>query len=110
MTTPVLNTVLVRCSNTYQDELTVGDTKLFLDTSFRPEWHRKISAEVVAVPEKLDTCHYAYRALQLGEIEVGDTIYFHYFGLMDENRVSKDQPALEVKPGDSVVFSKNADF
>mgnify|MGYP001306327524 CR=1 FL=1 len=110
MTTPVLNTVLVRCSNTYQDELTVGDTKLLLDTSFRPEWHRKIAAEVVAVPRKLDTRHYAYRGLELGEIEAGDTIYFHYFGLMDENRVSKDQPALEVKPGDSVVFSKNADF
>ena len=174
MTTPVLNTVLVRCSNTYQDEVTVGDTKLLLDTSFRPEWHRKIAAEVVAVPRKLDTRHYAYRGLELGEIEAGDTIYFHYFGLMEENRVSADQelyaipyheifckvsegvitalngwvlveplvvsggsdwiqeaseklsdqegilrfigqpktdqPALNVKAGDRVVFSKNADF
>ena len=175
MTTPILNTVLVRCSNPYQGEITVGDFKLFVDPSFQPEWYRKISAEVVAVPRKLDTRHYAYRGLELGEIEVGDTIYFHYLGLTKENRLDTedqdlyaipyheifckvregvisalngwalvepvevksgsawigtdsekistqegilrfigqpktDQPALNVKAGDRVVFSKNADF
>ena len=174
MTAPVLNTVLVHCSNTHQDELTLRGAKLTLDTSFHSEWHQKIAAEVVAGPQKLDTRHYTYGGLQLGEIEVGDTIYFHYFGLMEENRVSADQelyaipyheifckvnegvipalnglallepvvvsgdsawvdtaseklsgqegilrfigkpktdqPALDVKASDRVVFSKNADF
>jgi len=80
MSIHVLNTVLVRFSNTYQDELTVGDTLQLLDMSFRTEWHLRISAEMVAVPRKLDTYHYTYRGFEIGEIEMGDTTYFHYFG------------------------------
>lgn len=99
MTTPVLNTVLVRCSNTYQDDLTVDDTRLLLDTSFRPEWQRNISEEAVAVSRGSGWIQSASEKLS------GQEGILRFIG-----KPKTDLPALNVRTGDRVGFSKNADF
>jgi len=86
MITPPANKVLVRCKGTMEDEIHLGDLKLYLDTSYQPDWHRKIHAEVVALPDRIDQDHYAYQGIHQ-KVEVGDRIYFHYLSLTPHNRL-----------------------
>jgi len=86
MITPPVNKVLVRCQSTMNDEIQLGDLKLYLDTSYQPDWHRKIHAEVVALPDRIDRDHYAYQGITR-QVEKGDRIYFHYLSLTPHNRI-----------------------
>jgi hypothetical protein len=61
---------------------------LFVDTTFRPEWHATIQAKVVSVPRKLTIGGYADsldpdRPFIGQKVRPGDTIIFNYMVVMD---------------------------
>ena len=50
--TPIANKVLLR-SVVKMDSVKAGDKKLYVDTTFKPEWHQEVICEVIATPRYL---------------------------------------------------------
>lgn len=64
--------------------------KLFVDTTFRPEWHATVQADVVSVPQKLTIGGLAdsidpERPLIPQIVRPGDKIIFNYMVVMDRS-------------------------
>ena len=57
----------MRLPKAFNEEIKIGDTKIYIDPKYNEFQHRKMEAEIVAVPEKYKT-----------NAKVGDTIYFHH--------------------------------
>ena len=81
----IQNTVLVKLSKAFQDEITApGGMKFFKDTSNRPEWNVTVSGEVVSVPLS---------------VNIGD-------GSRSQS-YDPDRPRIKlvVKPKDEIIFN-----
>jgi co-chaperonin GroES (HSP10) len=112
------NRVVIRTKKTKQDEIKLNvldqsgsNITLALDTDFNPEENAVITAEVVAVPEKLGNnevtrkyygypvCHQVqeervrYSDLPI-EVLVGDKVYFHFHALDEETFLFKEDEFL----------------
>ena len=69
--------VLVNVVSAYNDTIEHGSLKLYVDTSFRPEHHKKQDGIAHADFESLG-------------IKKGDTLWFHYLAIKDEMMLGKD--------------------
>jgi len=58
---------LVSLPKAFNDEMKLGDSKIYIDPKYNEFQHRKMEAEILAVPEKYKT-----------NAKVGDTLYFHH--------------------------------
>ena len=86
MLKPPANNILVKCTDTMESTMSYGELTIELDTSFEPDWHRKIHAEVVALPERIDSDFYALNNME-PVVKIGDRIFFHYLSLTDGNKI-----------------------
>lgn len=64
----------VRLPKAFNDEIQLGDTKLYLDPKWEEFKNRKMEGEVVAVPEKYKT-----------RVKIGDTLFFHHHVVISGN-------------------------
>lgn len=92
------NHILVKIKATFDDEfVTDSGLKLYKDVTFDEEWHLTSSGEVVAIPDALNRNHQLlinsesgkpYTAADIEpDVQVGDTIHFHYMANMPEHRI-----------------------
>jgi len=87
--------IFVKVDKKYRDEIiTKSGVKLYVDTTYRPEWHVTMKGEVVAIPEKLTDQYFEMKGI-VPEVEVGDIAYFNYLVVDTVN---------EVKVGDQVFY------
>ncbi|MDX1628599.1 MAG: hypothetical protein R3345_07860 [Fulvivirga sp.] len=126
--------LIVKVDKRLVESIKMGQTQLKLAADFDIYKNTKITAEVVSVPHKLKgivlygedegfppyqgrftsdgkrypTIHqrkYITMENQPIDIEVGDTVYFHYLTLSDHNYVGKDRDGMELyKCGYDQVF------
>jgi co-chaperonin GroES (HSP10) len=126
--TPTPNALIIKFKNQFKDEDKYG---LKIDTTYNPEHHIRTSAEVVGVPSRFESGtlahkypgsppprsyspkskmtslyyhkHTFYTAADCEiDIEVGDTIYFHYlaiqyeqFGRASQTYLNRDEEGYE---------------
>ena len=64
----------VRLPKAFNDEIQMGDTKLYIDPKWEEFKNRKMEGEVVAVPEKYKT-----------RVKIGDTLFFHHHVVISGN-------------------------
>ena len=88
----------VKLPKAFNDEVELGDTKIYIDPKWNEFENRKMEAEVLAVPEKYDT-----------GVQVGDTLYFHHHVLIAGNgkrqRVQDDVYFVKYNPNNSQADS-----
>jgi co-chaperonin GroES (HSP10) len=84
----------VKLPKAFNDEVAIGDTKIYIDPKWNEFENRKMEAEIVAVPEKYNT-----------GAKVGDTLYFHHHVLIAGNgtrqRVDGDIYFVKFDPNNS---------
>ena len=78
--------VFVKISKRFNDEIvTESGIRLFVDTSWKPEWNTVIHGEVVSIPHKMGR-----QFENLGimpQVEVGDKIYFSWMVTLKKDRL-----------------------
>jgi co-chaperonin GroES (HSP10) len=78
--------VFVKISKRFNDEIvTESGIRLFVDTTWRPEWNTVIHGEVVSIPHKLGR-----QFENVGicpEVQVGDKIYFSWMVTLKKDRL-----------------------
>ncbi|MDG2285302.1 MAG: hypothetical protein P8N43_07215 [Alphaproteobacteria bacterium] len=80
------NSLYVQVSNGFNDSVKVGAVDLYLDTSYRPDHHRVISATVASVPRRIDKRHHSIGGIS-PTVCVGELVYFHYGVITEENKL-----------------------
>jgi co-chaperonin GroES (HSP10) len=98
--------IIVQIDKKFNDTSKGG---LYIDTTYKPEYHVNISGKVVAIPKRLpkDFSREGYYAT----VEVGDKLYFHYLVVLDpdchlfDNYYTVDyfQALATVKPDGKVL-------
>ncbi len=82
--------IIVSVEKQFNDEVTTDSgIKFYKDTTYKPEWnvvsHGKVEAIARRVPKDFTVDGF------YNTVEVGDTLYFHYLVVMDEdNRIDKN--------------------
>lgn len=85
------NNLFVLINKMYTDEIKTGSgVKLFLDSSFNPEWHVSITGLVVSTPMKLNRDNTERWGLRRDDIQAGDEAIFRY--LVVEDKTFTDSP------------------
>lgn len=89
------NAVLVELEKISDDEYQMASgVKLFINTSYRPEYHQRIYGKCVAVPRtltrdggmiKYEEGDYRYLDSIVPEVMIGDTVYFNYISVDKRN-------------------------
>jgi co-chaperonin GroES (HSP10) len=80
----VPDSLLVRVQTHYKDEVeTATGVKLFIDTSFRPEWHVTVTGKVLSAPGKL-SLKAPYEGME-PIVKAGDEVAFSYLALFDRS-------------------------
>ena len=85
----------------YVDEIKAGNgVKIFLDSSFKPEWNATITGHVVSTPSKLtfDIVKYERKGLCVEDIRPGDEVIFKY--MVVEDKEHTDAPDAFYPKGD----------
>jgi co-chaperonin GroES (HSP10) len=76
-----ISTCLVKLDSAFQEELMIGDgLKLYLDSSWNPEWNTTCIGSVAAVPTKLKS-----------KIKPEDTVLFSFRVVADRSSKSEDE-------------------
>jgi len=133
-----INWVLVKVDGRLKEDISMGSQKLYLDPTYDIYRHTKITAEVIAVPERLaGTVLYeksighpqparndpetgrrypikfqpemATSADVTPEIRKGDIVYFHYLSLSKDHFMGKDGDMEIYKVGYQQLFCRVRD-
>jgi co-chaperonin GroES (HSP10) len=87
------NHLFVLIDKMYADEIKAGTgVKLFMDSSFKPEWNATITGHVVSTPVKLtqDIVNYERRGLDVEDVRPGDEVIFKYMVVEDKDHVDSE--------------------
>jgi len=96
------------------DTFKVGNVNLFLDTTYKPEFHQKVIHEVVAVPKKL----IFDRKLEVGEsmewktdmeLKVGDKVWINYLSAIRGHKVTCEGQDYMFVPYASIYLKQTRD-
>ena len=83
------NSLYVQVDSCFSDSVKVGTVDLYLDTSYRPDHHRIISARVASIPRRIDKRHHSIGSIT-PTVCVGELVYFHYGVLTNENKLEHE--------------------
>lgn len=86
--------LVVRVKEKYKETVTTeSGVKLFIDTTFRPEWHVTMEGECVITPDKLSDQYFEVKGIS-PDVKVGDKVYFNYLCVDEANEIDVDGEIL----------------
>ena len=77
------NYVIVEVGKRLEDTVKYGESTFYIDPEYNPTQNIRIFGRVVAVPDTIPINEYGEQIEP--EVQVGDTIYFHYLSIHNED-------------------------